>query len=371
MSIILFTVLVLMSCGSGKKALQKGNYSDAVFKSIERLRSNPTSKNGLETLQHAYPLAVQTLETEINEVLSSNDAYKYSIVAEKYQVLNDMANDIRRSPAALRIIPSPRSYVSQLAGAKEKAAEETYQAARKMLSQGDRESAIEAFYLFERALKYSPGYSDARQRMNQARDLATLKVVVEPIPVPSRYKLNTAFFENQLIEYLNKQQEFVAYFNSKEARKAGRMDQVLEMEYFDFVIGSTKNNQKEIEVRSRDSVKVGSTTINGKKVDVFNIVKAKLTTNLRQVSSSGVLQVKIIDMNSKKVLSRRNFPGTYVWETEWASYNGDERALTKAQFDLCKKKPANPPRPQDLFYEFTKPIFSQTKNFLRTYYRQY
>ncbi len=68
--ILVLTIGMAFSCATGKKALQKGNYSDAVIKSIERLRSNPESKNARATLENAYPLAVRTLTTEIDELLA-------------------------------------------------------------------------------------------------------------------------------------------------------------------------------------------------------------------------------------------------------------------------------------------------------------
>jgi hypothetical protein len=89
------------------------------------------------------------------------------------------------------------------------------------------------------------------------------------------------------------------------------------------------------------------------------------------VSSSGTLQVKILDAYNKKILENKVFPGSFVWQTEWASYNGDQRALSKEQLDLCQKKPEAPPAPQDLFFEFTRPIFDQTRSFLRSYYRRF
>jgi hypothetical protein len=60
-----------------------------------------------------------------------------------------------------------------------------------------------------------------------------------------------------------------------------------------------------------------------------------------------------------------------VWFTEWGSFNGDERALSKDQLALCDKRPAPPPPPQDLFVEFTKPIYNQVTPFLKDFYRKY
>jgi len=104
---------------------------------------------------------------------------------------------------------------------------------------------------------------------------------------------------------------------------------------------------------------------------VYNTVKAKLTTNRRELISNGVLDVTIIDFPLNKVVSQRKFPGQFVWYTEWGFFNGDERALNNDQLALCKKKPVSPPGQQDLFIEFTKPIFNQVSPFLKSFYSKY
>ncbi len=60
--LLIIIVGSLFSCSTGKKALQKGDYANAVFKSVERLRGNPDNKNAVSTLRNAYPLATSTLE---------------------------------------------------------------------------------------------------------------------------------------------------------------------------------------------------------------------------------------------------------------------------------------------------------------------
>lgn len=373
LSLILIIALLLSSCSTGKKALQRGNYSNAVFKSIERLRSNPDNKNAIATLKDAYPLAVKTLEVEIEEVLITNELNRFAVVAAKYQSLNDMAQGIRRSPAALKIIPNPKTYTSQLTGAKDKAAEEAYQNGQKLLENGSRLEARDAYYAFQTCLGFNPNYKDARRLLDVAKEKATLKVIVEQLPVSGRYKLSANFFYDKVLSYLNssRSNEFVNFLSPKEAKVYSQIDHIMQMEFFDFQVGASKEQQKEKTYTSKDSVKVGSATIEGKKVDVFNRVKANLTTHKRELSSGGILNIRIVDAYSNKILDQKKFPGTFVWTTEWASFNGDERALTKEQLELCKRKPALAPAPQELFFEFTKPIFDQTKNYLRNFYRRY
>lgn len=53
-------------------------------------------------------------------------------------------------------------------------------------------------------------------------------------------------------------------------------------------------------------------------------------------------------------------------------YKGDERALTDKQLKMTNNSDVvMPPANQDLFIEFTKPIFDQTVSFVRNYYAKW
>jgi hypothetical protein len=369
--VTLTSALVLGSCSTGKKAYQQGNYSDAVLQSVQRLRDNPDSKKSSETLEQAYPLAISTYKLEIEQLLKSNDHLKFAKVTQRYEVMNRMADEIRHSPAALRVIRNPESFPEQVAAARQKAANEAYEMGESLLKQSTRPSAREAYYQFLNADRFVPGYSDVKKRIEEAKFQATLKVVVEQVPVPGRYKISSDFFYDQVYMLLDKnsKREFVEFYSPNAAKNLPFVDEILMMEFDDFTVGSTYDKDSEKEYTSKDSVKTGTATINGQKVDVYDRVKAKLFIHRREVVSSGVLVVQIVDANSNKPIATQKFPGTYTWFIEWANYNGDERALTPQQIELCKRKPVMPPPPQDLFLEFTKPIYEQLKGFLRNYYK--
>ena len=372
-SLILFLILGMVSCSSGKKSFQRGNYYDAVIKAVERLRSSPDNKKARQTLKDAYPYAVETLTTEIGNLLNSNEQFKYAGIVERYEKINSMADEIRRSPAARSLNLDIKDYSSQLSGAKEKAALESYQAADVLLEKGDRLSAREAFYMYENVNTYIPGYRDVDKKMDLARDLATLVVVVEEISVPGLYKINSDFFHNQIVTNLSDRlgNNFIEFVGPDEAGQFGHADHILKMQFDDFVVGATHDKEVIKNLTSKDSVKVGTANVEGKKVDVYDKVKATYTLHTREVNSSGILDVKIVDAITNKLVNNKKFPGQYVWGTDWSSYNGDKRALSAEQLKLTRQRPAAPPPPQELFLEFTKPIYDQTRSFLYNFYRQY
>jgi hypothetical protein len=89
----------------------------------------------------------------------------------------------------------------------------------------------------------------------------------------------------------------------------------------------------------------------------------------KTIESGGLLNIAIVDPNTQSILFQQKIPSTTVWKNDWATYQGDKRALTKEELALTREKELLPPPPQDLFYSFTRPLFDQTANLLRRRYR--
>jgi hypothetical protein len=81
--------------------------------------------------------------------------------------------------------------------------------------------------------------------------------------------------------------------------------------------------------------------------------------------------MSITDWKTRKLVHQQKFPGTYVWRDSWASYKGDDRALTKQQLAITKRREQLPPPPNALFLEFTKPIYNQLVDDISYYYNNY
>lgn len=369
------TVVLISSCSSGKKAYERGDYYGAVMKSVQRLRQNPDHSKSLEALRSAYPLAVEVLETNAKNEIASNSNFKWKNAIQAYSQINEMYEAIRQCPGCLTVVKSPRNFYSEIGPLKEKAAEESYSAGISSLMKGNRMDARQAYFHFADAQNFVPGYKDVIEYIAKAKFEATLKVIVEQIPVPSRYNLTGGFFQDKVEEFLHNnypENGFVKFYTPEEAKLANlpAADQIIRIQFDDFSVGNTKFTEKE-ETVSKDSVVVGEAKVDGKTIPVYNTVKAKLTTYRKEVISNGLLSVVVVDGKSNGILTHKKFNGSYTWVSTWANYNGDERALSDKQLQLCKLRETQPPAPQDLFLEFTKPIYDQLVPAIRSFYQQY
>lgn len=373
--LILIGVLFLTACTSGKKAYERGDYFEAVMQSVNRLRQNPDHDKSRETLKNSYPLAVDWLVTDANNQIASNSPSKWRNAIASYDKINQMYETIRQSPGALKVIRDPKNYYAEIGPLKEKAAEESYNAGIDALMKGTRDEAKRAYYNFSDAQAFVPGYKDVIEYLDKSKFEATLKVIIEQVAVPARYSLSGDFFQDKVEEYLHQNypdRGFIKFYTPEEAKNINlpKVDQILRIQFDDFSVGNTTVKEKEETVK-RDSVKVGEAKVDGKTIPVYNTVSAKLITTRKEVVSSGLLSMIIVDANSNGVLTHKKFPGEYSWVSTWGRFNGDERALSDQQLAICKRKELQPPVAQDLFLEFTRPIYNQLIPALQGFYRNY
>jgi hypothetical protein len=373
--LVLIAIVVLTACSSGKKAYEHGNYYEAVMQSVNRLRQNPDHSKSMEALRNAYPLALENLQTDANNQIASNSPSKWRNAIASYDKINQMYETIRQSPGALKVIPSPKNFYNEIGPLKEKAAEESYNAGIDALMKGTREDAKRAYFNFADAQAFVPGFKDVVEYLDKAKFEATLKVVLEQVAVPNRYSLSGGFFQDKVEEYLHQNypdRGFVKFYTPEEIKniKLARVDQILRIQFDDFSVGNTTINEKEETVK-KDSVKVGEAKVDGKTIPVYNTVSAKLTTVRKEVLSTGLLSMVVMDAKTNGVLQHKKFSGEYSWVSTWGRFNGDDRALTDQQIAMCKRKEQQPPVAQDLFLEFTRPIYNQLIPALQGFYRNY
>lgn len=368
---IYLSLIIIGGCTTGKNALQKGDYDASVSKAVSRLQNSPKNTEAMQVLKTAYDLALQDHLRKISEAKLSNDLFRWESIMYDYQKINQLAEDINSCPACLAIVPSPSKYINELAESKYMAAGARYNSGLGYLRENNRLAAKKAYYEFEKTLNLQPNYKDAKTKMEDAYWAAVTRVVVQPIIVNSRlYKLSANYFQQQIDQFISKyaRNKFVIFYGEQQATEQKIVpDQVLSLNFDDFVVGQTYVKER-VEKLKRDSVVIGETR---ERKPIYGTVKATLSIFEKNISSSGLLDMSIMDWNTKKLIRQQKFPGTYVWRDSWASYKGDDRALSKQQLAMTKRREMIPPPPSTLFLEFTKPIYNQLVDDISYYYNNY
>lgn len=371
---LIAALLLFAGCAStGMKAYQKGDYFEACNEAIKMLRGKPDNAEAKQALMKAYPLAQSTTLREIGLITGARDYSKYERVIALYDRLGKLSADIRHCPAAFNIIPQPAEYDKERRAAVEEMARAFYDAGVKALNENTLEQARVAFGYFAKIRKYLPGYADSEQKYEQARQAATLRVIVARPKISTRYQYNADFFYTKLMVDVTKRtyQNLVRFYTPEEAAAEGlkQPDQMLVLNFEDFTIGKSRETSNTTEFR-KDNVVVGTVPgPGGRQQDVLGSVRANYTRYRLELISNGAIVVQILDATNSRIVNQRKISGQYVWFSEWAFFNGDERALTSSQIKLTRNRRLEIPSDQDLFYNFANPLYSNTAKYISSIYK--
>ena len=234
--LLAFLGLSVMSCATGKNAFEKGNYETAIDKSINRLQSNPDNKKAQDVLIEGYALASGYHQDIISTLKSSNDPFKHEAMFYQYEQLNDYYDKIRRCPACLKLV-NPSLYAEQLEEQGGLAAQYQLKLANLAMEENSIQGGRAAFNHFNNALIFKNNIEDIDGLLSDARNMGTVKVVVERIPIHSRVlSLENEFFENNIMEYMDRYgaNRFVDFFTADEAVQMDlQPDHILSMMFDD------------------------------------------------------------------------------------------------------------------------------------------
>jgi hypothetical protein len=355
---------LLQACSSGKVALKQGDYYSAVSQAVARLRQNPDHKKSREVLSTSYKLAIDYLETDAQNQITSNANFKWKNAVHNYTLINNLYEQIRTSPGALQVIPNPISKYNELNDVKNKAAEETYEAGIQAMLKNTREEAKRAYFLFTEANNFNPGYRESIEMMEQSKFNATLKVIVEP----TFQNYNDWSFEPVVFGVRSNQ--FVKFYTPREAQDANlqQIDQFVKI-----VVNGYSEGRPSVTKRVetfKDSVKVSEKTVNNQKVPVYEKVTATMTILEKSITSRGSITLYIKDARSNAELRNSDIISEERWTDRWATCTGDLRALSESNKKMCSTR--EPFMNRDYLRNQTKrELDNKLANALSGFYSQY
>ncbi len=328
-------ILLVMACASGKKAFERGDYTLAVNQAIERLRQKPDHTKSQEALRLAYPLAVEYLESLATSTIASDAPFKWKTAMGYYNQINALHDQVKTSPAALRIIKTPVSKFTEIAELKKKAADESYEAGIQAMMRNTRSDAIRAFYLFQEANSFEPGYKDVVELQYQAEYNATLRIQYKEISYRNRE-------DWVAVEPIlnNMRLPFTKFYTAEQAEnEKAPIHHTMLIEILGYAEGNpniTRNERNFV-----DSVQVDR-TVGGKKVKVYEKVTGRATMFEKRAQSRGMVQITIKELSTEKQLLVNEFVGNGTWTGSWSRCAGDQRALPENVRNACGRSEPQP-----------------------------
>ena len=372
--LLIVSSLYLFSCKSASKSFQKGDYADAIELGVKKLQKDPYDGETKDIVQSSYNYAVNEGENQIRILSNSKDDDRYEKIYQEYFRLQDLYQTIHAYPVPARLIKT-KDYSEFLETYRDKIVEVHTVRANDLAREGTKQAYRDAYKELSIALRYRPNDYDLKRRTDSVYNDALTKVLVVPMQnggyqYASSQQMQT--FQSNILQTLssNMGNQFVKFYSEWDARNNNiQPDQTLELNLSRIAIGqpydnrNTKDVSKEVVIKETvykpDSV-----------IKQYGTVRAKITSIQRTLVSEGDLSIAIRDPKGTVVWSDR-FTGQYNWKTEFATYTGDERALSDSdKSSLNSGEPLNPSQ-ETIMKKLFSQIQSDLSNRLRSYYGRY
>lgn len=370
----LFLVLsgLLLSCSSARQVEKRYTADDqAVFALLERLKKNAGDKDAAALLPEAYRQAANVRKAMNSNTYNNMGAGdRWIEIANQLQVAAQMYSQIKSIPAAAALIPNPWDPSVKIQEARQKAAEEYYNRGLHYLSYNNRPYGQKAYEMFVKANNAYPRYRDVETLMRQAQELATIKVVVQPV---NYYNNNWSYwgFNNDYLQYSmvrdlnNASYNNTRFYTDREAEAAFiKADRVVELNFNDLYVGSVYTDRYTIQ-RSK-KIEIGQTRSVPAK-PVYKTVTATVHVTRSILQSRASLDCRIYDWATGHNILSDRFRDNYTWRHETARYTGDQRALEDSDRSLINNSgPIRPPSREELAARLVNNCYNQLLNRIRS-----
>ncbi len=370
--IYIFCLIVLAaSCRSSKNYLERSDADKALQDAVKKLNKHANDENATQALPELYKSIQERHLNKITSLTNSKETSRWDKIISEYEDLQHAYDAIINSPAAFKLV-TPQSFSSNLFEMKQAAASEYYDQADQLMLKSGRENAKKAYGYYKKADKYSPGFKNVKEKIVQAYENAIVNVVINPLTDNSfffnsswgnyGYNYSNEYFQQRLVRELgNNNNRYPArFFTEWEARRENiQPDWVVDLNLRNMDIPYPITNSYTKNASAR--VQIGTDTAGR---PVYNTVYATLNISRLSFTASADMELNIKEVKTKKNIRYRTFREDYRWQQERATYNGDSRALSAADWQLINNND-NAPRKEDVLNELYRKLYPSVLNNIR------
>lgn len=358
---ILFTALLLSSCGSTTKKLQQGNYDAVINKTVKKLIKKPNAEAAAE-MDRAFHLANERDLERIRYLIAENNPNNYDEVFNRYNMLKERQRKVRTvTPLEIEGKTYSYDYVDynqEMIAAKTKAANYFYDNGKGLLENAlEKMDYRDAYYQLKKASEYSGGqFPDIDKMIYDAHMKGVSRVIVEvdnknaiklpPMVEEDLISFDTRGLDNEWVEYHFKHVDAEVVYDYEILVKLLSImvspDEVKDVDEiftkkisdgYDYVLDVNGNVMKD-------------TAGNDIKLQKFREITCTLieTQQFKSVEIKG--EVEITSMNPRRLIQQEPFGASNAFEHSSARGIGDLGALNEEA--LAKTKQTKIPFPSDV-----------------------
>lgn len=373
--LVICSLVLLNSCKTAVKSYQKGNYTDAIERGVKKLQKDPADYETRELVQNSYNYTVNQYQDQIRILSNGKNQNRFDRIYEQYVALQRLYETVHEYPAVAKII-KVKDYSEFVETYRDKAAVVHVERGQKWMNEGTKDAYREAYKEFKTAAYYRPDDFELRKQKDSAFDKAVVKVIISPIQNFGGYNYGSSYqiqnFQRDVLRTLsyNMNNEFIRFYSEFEARNKDIIpDQILELNLSRISFGQPYDNKATREVAKEVVVKEIVYKPDSV-VKQYGKVTARITTTKRTLISQGDLFITVRDTKGRTIWNDR-FTGEHKWQTEFATYTGDERALSQTDKNSLNNNNYNPPNEDQIMEELLRQIQNDLSYRLRNYYTRY
>ncbi|MCF8370172.1 MAG: hypothetical protein K9H64_01030 [Bacteroidales bacterium] len=345
--LVLIVLFLLPSCNQAKYLTKHGQYNQAVVEAVKKIRKKPDNEKAIEALRKSYPIANSKDLDRIKYLKQEGKPESWEEIHDRYILLKE------RQELVKTVLPINYAggltfemfdYDADIIAAKKRAAEYLYVHAQVLLKSKNRFDARQAYYDLKKVKSFYENYENVDDLIPVAQKDGISHVSVR-VEDKTLFKLPT-LFQNQLIpdDFTGLNSDWVQY---KKGSSSRHYDYMVDIEMNKIILSPKSVNQNnftenmqikdgwEYEYDSKGNVKKDSLGNDIKHIKYKNIsCNVKEVIQRRDIHIQGRIIYK--DNHSMKVLKTVPIQSDHIFESHYATANGDLNALkpeTRALLD--------------------------------------
>lgn len=342
-------VSLLAACRSNKDYLSRGDEDKALFDAVKKLNKKPTDEEAAKALPVLYSRIQQRYTDKINNWNNYKEPARWDGIVNAYSTLQRMYDAITTSKVAGDYV-KPVNYQNNIFQSKQAAAEEYYQLGLGFLASSNRADSRRAYISFQKAGQWVNNYKDTHNKMNEAREAAIIDVVVNPLRDNAGfsnsgwgnngYDNNNDYFQQKLVQDLGgtyASRYPARFYTDWEARR----NNIQPHWAVDITLRSFDMPQQPME--SRENIQRSAQIETGRDTSgniIYKTVAATITVYTRSLTGRAYMESNVTDLENRKNIDRNTYNETYHWQEQYATWSGDDRALTEQDWRLINNQGA-------------------------------
>lgn len=376
----------MFSCNTRKqveKAVNSGNYDQAITAALKKLETNKDKKRKYDyviMLQDAYYKVVDRDLATIAHLRKDNNPEAYKAIFELYLDLDARQNAIK--PVLPLYVEGKNisfdfnNYTNDIVIAKANVSDYMYEKGLSLLESDNKIAIRDAYDTLSYLERINPNYENTRELLEEAHQRGTDYIIVSinndtHQMIPSR-------LENDLLNFntygLNK---FWSVYHTNPIENLN-YDYAMNLDLKRINISPEQLNKREF-LRTRN-IKDGTEykkDRNGNavkdslgkyiKVDKMVRVKARLIETIQTKSAQVIGDVVYIDLATNQTLNSFPIDSEFVFESVFARYRGDKRALNNNDIALINNRRVPFPSNEQMVYDTGENLKLQLKDIINSY----